>query len=113
MPHSIFAKFKPVSQRIVSNPAHCPGRLSVDPVLFLPYAACVQSVEVDGLEAIRNLRTSLSSRLRFTGRSVGYDPRQRGSTLTVGRLKAMWPRMLQLSSSQNQVSGSVPYWSNS
>jgi hypothetical protein len=75
MPHPIFAKFQPVSQRIVSDPAHCPRRLSVDSVLFLPYAACVQSVEFDGLEAIRNLQTSLSSRLRFTGRSVGCDPR--------------------------------------
>src|SRR5262249_54779619 len=74
MPHSIFAKFQPVSQRIVSGPAHRARRLRVDPVLFLPYAACVQSVEFDGLEAIRNLQTSVSSRLRFTGRSVGCDP---------------------------------------
>ena len=45
------------------------------PVLFLPYAGCVQSVEFDRLEAVRNLRPSLSSRLRFTGRSVGCDSR--------------------------------------
>ena len=69
--HSIFAKFQPVSQRIVSDPAHRATRLRVDPVLFLPCAACVQSVEFDGFEAIRNLQTSLSSRLRFTGRGVG------------------------------------------
>ena len=75
MPHSIFAKFQPVSQRIVSDPAHCARRLRVDPVLFLPYAACVQSVGFDGLEAMRNLRSSLSSRLRLTGRSTGCDPR--------------------------------------
>jgi hypothetical protein len=74
MPHSIFAKFQPVSQRIVSHPAHRARRLGVDPVLFLPYAACVQSVEFDGHEAIRNLQRSLWSRLRFTGRSVGCDP---------------------------------------
>jgi hypothetical protein len=75
MPHSISAKFQSVSQRIASDPAHRARRHRVDPVLFLPYAACVQSVEFDGLEAIRNLRTSLSSRLRLTGRSMGCDPR--------------------------------------
>ena len=75
MPHSIFAKFQPVSQRIVSDPAHRARHLRVDPVLFLPHAACVQSLDFEGLEAIRNLQTSLSSRLRFTGRSVGCDPR--------------------------------------
>jgi hypothetical protein len=75
MPHSIFAKFQPVSQRIVPDPAHHARRLRVDPVLFLPYAARVQSVEFDGLEAVRSLRPSLSSRLWFTGRSVGCDPR--------------------------------------
>ena len=75
MPYSIFAKFQPVSQRIVSDPAVRARRLRVDPVLFMPYAACVQSVDFDGLEAIRNLQPSLSSRLRFTGRSVGCDPR--------------------------------------
>jgi hypothetical protein len=75
MPHSIFAKFQPVSQRILSDPSHCLRYLRVDPVLFLPYAARVQSVEFDGLEAIRNLQPSLSSRLRFTGRSVGCDRR--------------------------------------
>src|SRR5579863_265095 len=74
MPHSIFAKFQPVSQRIVPDPAHRAQRLRVDPVLILPYAARVQSVGFDGLEAVRNLRPSLSSRLRFTGRSVGFDP---------------------------------------
>ena len=51
MPHSIFGKFQPVSHRIVSDPAHRAQRLRVDRVLFLPYAACVQSVEFDGLEA--------------------------------------------------------------
>jgi hypothetical protein len=75
MPHSIFAGFQPVSQWIVSDTALRARRLRVDPTMFLPYAACVQSVEFDGLEAIRNLRTSLSSRLRFTGRSVGCDPK--------------------------------------
>jgi hypothetical protein len=74
MPHSIFAKFQSVSQRIVPDPAHRARRLWVAPVLFLPYAARVQSVGFDGLEAIRNLRPSLSSRLRFTRRSVGCDP---------------------------------------
>jgi len=81
VPHSIFAKFQPVSQRIVSDPARRAWRLRVDAVLFLRYSACVQSVEFDGLEAIRNLQTSLSSRLRLTGRSVGYDFIV-GSTLT-------------------------------
>jgi hypothetical protein len=75
MPHSIFAKFQPVSQRIVPDPAHRARRLRVDPVLFLLYAAHVQSVGFEGLEAVRNLPPSLSSRLRFTGRSVGRDPR--------------------------------------
>jgi hypothetical protein len=83
MPHSIFAKFQPVSQRIVSDPAHRARRHRVDPVLFLPYAACVQSVEFDGLEAIRNLRTSLSSRLRLSGGSVGCDPSLVGWSLTL------------------------------
>ena len=89
---SIFAKFQPVSQRIVSDPAHRARRHRVDPALFLLYAACVQSVEFDGLEAIRNLRTSLSSRLRLSGGSVGCDPSLVGWSLT-----------LQLSSFQNQV----------
>jgi hypothetical protein len=75
MPHSIFAKFQPVSQRVVPDPAQRAWRLGVDPVLFLPYAAGVQSVGFDGLEAVRNLWPSLSSRLRLTGRSVGCDPR--------------------------------------
>jgi hypothetical protein len=52
MPHSIFAKFQPVSQRIVPDPAHRARRLRVDPLLFLPYAAGVQSVGFNGLEAI-------------------------------------------------------------
>jgi hypothetical protein len=82
MPHSIFAKFQPVSQRIVPAPAHRARRLGVDPLLFLPYAARVQSVGFDGLEAVRNLPPSLSSRLRFTGRSVGCDAEMVGSTLT-------------------------------
>jgi hypothetical protein len=92
MPHSISAKFPPVSQRIVSDPAHRARRHRVDPVLFLPYAACVQSVEFDRLEAIRNLQTSLSSRLRLSGGSVRCDPSLVGWSLT-----------LQLSSFQNQV----------
>jgi hypothetical protein len=92
MPDSIFAKFQPVSQRIVSDPAHRALRHRVDPVLFLLHAACIQSVEFDGLEAIRNLRTSLSSRLRLRGGSVGCDP------ILVG-----WSLTLQLSSFQNQV----------
>jgi len=74
MPHSIFAKFQPVSQRIVPDPAHRARRLRMDPLLFLPYAPRVQPVGFDGLEAVRNRRPSLSSRLRFTGRSVGFDP---------------------------------------
>ena len=82
MPHSIFAKFQPVSQRIVPDPTHRARRLRVDPVLFLPYATRVQSVGFDGFEAVRNLRPSLSSRLRFTGRSVGCEPEMVGSTLT-------------------------------
>lgn len=53
-------------------------RLSVNPVLVLRYSAGVQSVQFDELEAIRNLQTSLSSRLRFTGRSVGYMTRDSG-----------------------------------
>jgi len=92
MPHSISAKFQPVSQRIVSDPAHRARRHRVDPVLFLPYAACVQSVEFDRLEVIRNLQTSLSSGLRLSGGSVGCDPSLVGWSLT-----------LQLSSFQNQV----------
>jgi hypothetical protein len=76
MPHSIFAKFQPISQRIVPDSAHRARRLRVDPVLFLLYAARVQSVAFDGPEAVRNLRPSLLSGLRFTGRSVGCDPRQ-------------------------------------
>src|SRR5215472_8519682 len=87
MPHPIFAKFQPVSQWIVSDPAHRARRLRVDPVLFLRYAACVQSVEFDGLEAIRNRQTGLSSRLRFTGRSVGGDPEMVGASLTEAMLK--------------------------
>jgi hypothetical protein len=82
MPHSIFAKLQPVSQWIVPDPAHRARRLRVDPVLFLPYAARVQSLGFDGLEAVRNLRPSLSSWLRFTGRSMGCDPEMVGSTLT-------------------------------
>jgi len=76
MPHSIFAKFQPIPQRIVSDATHCGRRHRVDPVLFLWRAARVESVESDGLEAIRNLQPSLSSRLRFTAGSVGCDPRQ-------------------------------------
>jgi len=83
MPHSISAKFQPVSQRIVSDPAHRARRHRVDPVLFLPCSACVQSVEFDGLEAIRNLQTSLSSRLRLSGGSVGCDPSLVGWSLTL------------------------------
>jgi hypothetical protein len=82
VPHSIFAKFQPVSQRIVPDPADRARRPRVDPVLFLPYAARIQSVGLDGLEALRNLRPSLSPRLRFTGRSVGCDAEMVGSTLT-------------------------------
>jgi len=75
MPHSISAKFQPVWQRIVSDPAQRVRRLRLDPVLFLPDAACVQSVAFDRLEAIRNRKASLSSRLRFARRGVGRDPR--------------------------------------
>ena len=75
MPHSLFAKFQPVSQRIVSDPAHGGRRHRVDPVLLLRDATYVESVEFDGLEAIRNLQPSLLSWLRFTGRSVGCDSR--------------------------------------
>ena len=52
MPHSIFAKFQPISEWIVSDPADCGRRLRMDPVLFLQHAGCVQSMEFDGLEAI-------------------------------------------------------------
>jgi hypothetical protein len=75
MPYSIFAKFHPVWQRIVPHAARRARGLRVDPVLFLPYSARVQSVGFNGLEAVRNLRPSLSTRVRFTGRSVGCDPR--------------------------------------
>jgi len=92
MPASIFARFQPVSQRIVSDLAHRARRLRVDPVLFLPNAACVQSVEFDGPEVIRNLQTSLWSRLRFTGGTVGCEPELVGSIL-----------MPELSSFHNQV----------
>ena len=71
MPYSIFAQFEPVSQRIVSDPADGTGRVGMDPVLFLPFAPRVQSVEFDGPEAIRNLQPSVSPRLRLTGRSSG------------------------------------------
>src|ERR1017187_6145903 len=74
MPHSIFAKFQPVSQRIVPDPAHRARRLRVAPVLFLPYAARVQSVGFDGLEAVRNLRPSLSSRVWLAGGDMGHSP---------------------------------------
>jgi len=67
MSHSIFAQFQPVSQRIVSDPAHPVPRLRLDPVLLLLFAAGLQSVEFDGLEGLRNLPAGLSSRLRFTG----------------------------------------------
>ena len=56
MPHSVFARLQPVSQWIVSDPAHHKRRFRMDPVLFLRNAAFVQSVESDGLEAIRNLQ---------------------------------------------------------
>lgn len=91
MPHSVFAKFQPVSQRIVSDPAHLGRRLRLDPVLFLPNATCVQSMEFDGLEAIRNLPPSLSSRLRFTGRSVVCGTDIVRSALIDAISKAMWP----------------------
>jgi hypothetical protein len=74
MPHSIFAKFRPVSQRIVPDPAHRARRLRVGPVLFLPYAAHVQSVGFDGLEAVRNLRPGLSSRVWLAGGDMGHSP---------------------------------------
>ncbi len=66
----------------------------MDAVLFLLYATCVQSVEFNGLEAIRNLPPSLPSRLRFTGRS-GLCPELVGSSLTDAMLKAMWRCLLR------------------
>jgi len=82
MPHSISAKFQTLSQWIVSDPAHRAWRWGLDPVLFLLHAACRQSVEFDGLETIRNLQTSLSSRLRFTGRSAGCEPSYHAGAVT-------------------------------
>ena len=74
MPYSIFAKFHPVSQRVVPYPAHRARRLRLDPLLFMSYAAGVKSMGFDGLEAVRNLRQSLSSRVWLAGGDMGHSP---------------------------------------